>query len=92
MPMITHKLGDVAKDLNIQTKDLIETVATLTGETKKQPASLTEGEMNRLFEHYTNTCAVESLDAYLATAPTPKKAEPEAAKQPQTQAAKQPQT
>ncbi|MEG2436211.1 MAG: translation initiation factor IF-2 N-terminal domain-containing protein, partial [Ruthenibacterium sp.] len=92
MPMITHKLGDVAKDLNIQTKDLIETVATLTGETKKQTASLTEGEMNRLFEHYTNTCAVENLDVYLATAPTPKKAEPEAAKQPQTQAAKQPQT
>ncbi|MEG2841881.1 MAG: translation initiation factor IF-2 [Ruthenibacterium sp.] len=90
--MITHKLGDVAKDLNIQTKDLIETVATLTGETKKQTASLTEGEMNRLFEHYTNTCAVENLDVYLATAPTPKKAEPEAAKQPQTQAAKQPQT
>ncbi|MEG2166021.1 MAG: translation initiation factor IF-2 N-terminal domain-containing protein, partial [Ruthenibacterium sp.] len=76
MPMmITHKLGDVAKDLNIQTKDLIETVATLTGETKKQTASLTEQEMNRLFEHYTNASAVESLDAYLASAPAPKAAE-----------------
>ena len=52
MPVtIKQKLGDLAKDLNMQPKELAETVTTVTGEAKKHTSDLSEAELNRVFEH-----------------------------------------
>ncbi len=67
MPLtIKQKLGDLAKDLDMQPKELAETVTTITGEAKKHTSDLSETELNRVFEHLTRTNAVENFDAYLA--------------------------
>ena len=76
MPVtIKYKLGDVAKDLGVQNKDIIELLRKVTGEAKKHTSPLSEAELNHVFEHYTTVNAEESLDAYLASAPAPKVAE-----------------
>ena len=73
MPVtIKQKLGDLAKDLNMQPKELAETVTTVTGEAKKHTSDLSEAELNRVFEHLTRTTAVENFDAYLADPEKPK--------------------
>ena len=73
MPVtIKQKLGDLAKDLNMQPKELAETVTTVTGEAKKHTSDLSEAELNRVFEHLTRTTAVENFDAYLAGPEKPK--------------------
>ena len=81
--VIKYKLSDLAKDLGMPNKDLIELFRTWTGETKKHTSPLTQAELNRVFEHYTQALGEESLDAYLSSAPAPRKPEPEAARQPE---------
>ncbi len=73
--VIKYKLSDVAKDLNVQNKELIDFLYQTLGESKKHTSPLTEAELNHVFEHYTQKNSEESLDAYLASAPAPKVAE-----------------
>ena len=50
MPVtIKYKLGDVAKDLGVQNKEIIELLSTLTGEAKKHTSPLSEAELNHVF-------------------------------------------
>ena len=76
-----YKIADVAKDFGITAKRAIDTVAALTGETRKPGGTFEEGEVNGLLEALTRETAVESLDEYLASGkqpeakPAPKKAE-----------------
>ena len=72
---IKYKLSDVAKDLNVQNKELIDFLYQTLGESKKHTSPLTEAELNHVFEHYTQKNSEASLDAYLASAPAPKVAE-----------------
>ena len=67
--MIKYKLSDVAKDLNLPAKEVLEMVSELTGEAKKHSSPLTDAELNRLFEKLTTQNAEESLDAYLSSVP-----------------------
>ena len=89
--MIKYKLSDVAKDLNIPGKELLEMVSELTGEAKKHSSPLTDAELNQLFEKLTTQNEEASLDAYLSSVPAPgaekekEKPAPQAAK-PQTAA------
>ena len=69
--MIKYKLSDVAKDLNIPAKELLEMVSELTGEAKKHTSPLTDAELNQLFEKLTTQNEVSSLDAYLSSVPDP---------------------
>ena len=73
--VIKYKLSDVAKDLNVQNKELIDFLYQTLGESKKHTSPLTEAELNHVFEHYTQKNSEASLDAYLASAPAPKVAE-----------------
>ena len=66
---IQHKLSDLAKDLGVQNKALIDLFTQWTGEVKKHTAQLTEAELNRVFEYYTRQTEVSSLDEYLDSAP-----------------------
>ena len=47
--MIKYRVHDVAKDLNIPNKEVIDTIQKYCGETKKHMTALTEQELNRTF-------------------------------------------
>ena len=65
--MIKYKLSDVAKELNIPAKELLEMVSDLTGEAKKHSSPLTDAELNQLFEKLTTQNEESCLDAYLSS-------------------------
>ncbi len=74
---ITYKINNVAKDLNIPVKQVIETVAKMGGEPKKNGGNLNEAEMNYLMEAYTQQNAEKDLSAFWASQePEKPKAEP----------------
>ena len=64
---ITYKINNVAKDLNIPVKQVIEIVAQMGGEPKKTGGSLNEAEMNYLMEAYTQQNAESDLSAFWAS-------------------------
>ncbi len=68
---IKYKVSDVAKDLNVPAKQIVDLLAQKGGEVKKTGANLTEKEVNLVFEHFTQANAEASLDAYLDSAPKP---------------------
>ena len=66
--MIKYRVHDVAIDLNIPNKDVIDTLKKYTGDTKKYMTALTEQELNLLFETYTQTHTVKDFNAFYAEA------------------------
>lgn len=83
--IVKYKLSDVAKDLAMQNKELIEFFgADEKGEAKKHTSVLTEEELNLVFDYYTRKTAIADMGEYLATAPKEedKKAEPKQAAAP----------
>lgn len=65
--MIKQKLSDVAADLSITSKEIIELLNEKTGVTKKNIANLTPEELNYIFEYYTKKNEVKSFDSYFST-------------------------
>ncbi|MEG0396391.1 MAG: translation initiation factor IF-2 N-terminal domain-containing protein, partial [Oscillospiraceae bacterium] len=72
--IIKYKISDVAKDLAIGNKPVIDLLAEMTGEVKKHTTALSEDELNKVFEHFTHEAEETSLDDYLNSAPAPKAA------------------
>ncbi len=69
MPVsIKYKLSDLARDLGVQNKELIDLYAAKTGETKKHTTPLTQEELDYAFEHFTAKTAVASFDEFFASA------------------------
>ena len=64
--MIKYRVREVAKDLNIPNKDVLETLAKYFPEPKKYMTALTEEELDVVFEAFTQQRNMESLDAYFA--------------------------
>ena len=87
-----YKIADVAKDFGITPKKAIDTVAALTGQSRKPGGTFEESEVNGLLESLTRETAVNSLDEYLASGkkPEPKKVEPAKAPAPKAEAKAQP--
>ena len=86
---IKYKVADVAKDLKLQVKDVLDTLGEKFPAKKAQTA-LTEQELNYVFEHYTKAKEVTSFAQYFAMAsqpkeelkkPEPKKEEPKSVKE-----------
>ena len=48
--MIKYRLHEVAKDFDIQSKELVEVLKKYTGETKKSQTALEENELDILFD------------------------------------------
>lgn len=69
--MIKYRVHEVAKDLNLQNKDVIDTLEQYTGETKKHMTALTENELDVVFETFTQKNSTENLDTYFAQANDP---------------------
>jgi translation initiation factor IF-2 len=67
------KLSDVAKDLQIETAELIAFYAQRNPQQQKKKAAsgLTSEEVNAALEHYTQQQQVDSFDAYFATRSLP---------------------
>lgn len=74
---IKYKVSDVAKDLNVPAKQIIELLAEKGGEPKKAGTTLSEVEMNYVFEHFTQKNAEKNLNDYLDSASKPKAKENE---------------
>ena len=66
---IKYKVSDVAKDLNVSAKQIVELLSKDGSEPKKTGANLTETELNYVFEHFTQASGEKSLDGYLNSAP-----------------------
>ena len=64
--MIKYRVHEVAKDLGLPNKEVIDTLQKYTGETKKHMTALTENELDVVFEEFTQKNRVESFDAYFA--------------------------
>ena len=67
-----YRVREVAKDLEIQGKELIDLLNEKFGEVKKPTTVLTEEELNFVFEHYTKNNQVKNFDDYFATRKTEK--------------------
>lgn len=65
--MIKYKIHQVAKDLNVPSKDVIDAVSEYCKVTKKSMTALDESELNAVFEHFTQKNQVASFDEYFAS-------------------------
>ena len=64
--MIKYRVHDVAKDLGLQNKDVMDILEKYTGDPKKHMTALTEDELNIVFDAVTQKNALPNLDAYYA--------------------------
>ncbi len=75
--VVKYKLSDLARDLGVTNKQIIDLLAADGSEPKKSGVNLTETELNIVFEHFTGSHQVENFSAYFASA---EEAKAEAAK------------
>ena len=75
--MAKIKISDLAKDLNMSSKDLVAFIESNLGVEKKTAGSVDEAEFGAIFEKLTAKNSVKSFNDYFATgaAATQKKAE-----------------
>lgn len=64
--MIKYRVREVAKDLNIGNKEVIDTLSKYFPEPKKYMTALEEPELDIIFDSFTQQNNTESLDAYFA--------------------------
>ena len=64
--MIKYKVKEVAGDLDVATKDVIAVLKEKCGVDKKAMTTLSEEELNILFDYYTQKNAVADLSEYFA--------------------------
>ena len=83
--MMKYRVHEVAKDLNVPNKFVIDLLQKYCNETKKHMTALTEEELDLVLESFTQSHKLESLDEYFAD----NKEEQPAAKKPE-EAKKQP--
>ena len=72
--MIKYKVSEAAKDFNIATKEITAILEKHTGEAKKSGATLSEHDLDIIFEVITQTHQVESFDEYFETGEKARKA------------------
>ena len=69
--MIRYKVNDIAKDLGVTGKEIVNVLqeyAAPDAKKKSAQSALTEEELNIILEHFTKKFEVKSIDAYLASA------------------------
>ena len=64
--MKKYRVNEVAKDLNVENKDVIEALKPFSDEPKKYMTALTEADLDVVFDTFTKENSVESFDAYFA--------------------------
>lgn len=94
MMLEKYRVHEVAKDLGVQTKEVVDLLTTTFGGEHKSMTALNEQQLSVVFNHYTNLNQVENFDAYFAEGAAARDAARAAAKaaaQQQRQQQKQPQ-
>ncbi len=79
---IKYRVNEVAKDLNVPAKEVIDLLAKHFEGTKKNMTALTEDELSYIFEYYTQKNQVQDLNAYFAS----RRVEPKVEKKPEKKA------
>ncbi len=74
--MIKYRVHEVAKDLNLQNKDVLDIVNQYTKEPKKHMTALEEDELNVVFEVFTQNNSVKNFSEYFNSAKSEAKPEP----------------
>ncbi len=69
--MIKYKLSEIAKNLNVTSREVSDVLKNYLNVTKKSGAVLTEQELNVIFEYYTDKTSMPNLNAYYASANEP---------------------
>ncbi len=64
--MKKYRVNEVAKDLNVENKDVIEALKPFSEEPKKYMTALTEEELDVVFDAFTKENSLESFDEYFA--------------------------
>ena len=80
---VKYKVCDVAKDFNIKSNEIIDTLNPISEKPKKAQTALTNDELDIIFEKITNDNQVESFDEYFkVTAQAPVSAKKNKTKEP----------
>ena len=69
--MIKYRVHEVAKDLNVPNKQVLDALQKYCGEPKKHMTALTEQELDVVFETFTQSHASGSFDDYFADSRRP---------------------
>ncbi len=82
MGNIKYKVNELAKDLGLQTKDIVEVLAKYSDTPKKSGQNLEEEELNLIFEHLTQQHQLSSIEVIFAEAAAAEQAKSEEKEQP----------
>ncbi len=74
--MIKYKLSEIAKNLNVTSKEVSEVLKTYLNVNKKSGAVLTSEELNIIFEYFTHKTMLPDLNEYYASANEPAEEKP----------------
>jgi translation initiation factor IF-2 len=64
--MLKYRVHDVAKDLNVPNKDVLDTLEKYTSKPHKYMTALEEDELDIVFEAFTQKNNMDNLDSYFA--------------------------
>ena len=65
--MVKYRIHEVAKDLNVQSKQVVDFLKNATGEAKNHMTALNEDELNIVFEHFSKKGEVQNFEKYFAS-------------------------
>ena len=65
--MIKYRVHDVAKDLDVPNKEVLDILGKYVKEPKKHMTALEENELDIVFDRFTQDHAAQNFDAYFAT-------------------------
>ena len=65
--LLKYRVHEVAKDFDVNSKEVVDTIKKYFDETKKHMTALTEEELNVVFETFTQQSEMEKFDEYFAT-------------------------
>ena len=78
MSLVKYKLKEVASDFGVSPKEITEIVGTFFEKPKSNTQTLTEEELNVVFDMVTRNHQIESMEQVFAVQPKPKAEEPKA--------------
>lgn len=65
--MVKYRIHEVAKDLNVQSRQVVDFLKNATGEAKNHMTALNEDELNIVFEHFSKKGEVQNFEKYFAS-------------------------
>ena len=82
MSLVKYKLKEVATDFGMTPKDIADVMGKFFEKPKSNTQTLTEEELNVVFDYLTQTHQISSLEAVFAVQPAPKAEQPKAEEKP----------